>query len=293
MKSPQDLFAAISDVQDTLSPKLAGVAAYALGKPERFIRNTSREICAELKISEPTLIKFCQSLGYAGLSDFRIDYALALAHKAGAQGFVEPLAHDRRRVNPQAKARIARAAAAAIEGDRSLLIDNGSTAEAFALELDQFPALTIMTTGLLVAQNAMRHKRHKVMLTGGRIRPNSMSLTGPLVEESIGKMRFDTFLMGAASIDPVYGISTFEEDEAYLTRRMMDAARRVIVLADKTKFLKPALHRICEMAQVDVFVTDLVPDDPEFTAIEAQGVRVISAAQEEAAQKEDMPHDSA
>lgn len=275
---PQDIFAAILEVRDTGSPKLAGIAAYALKNPSQLIRNTSREICAELNTSEPTLIKFCQSFGYSGLSEFRIDFALALAEKAGHRGFVEPLANDRRRVNSAGKAMIARRAVAEVTEDQSLLIDNGSTAEAFALELGDMPALTIMTNGIQVAQNAMTHGVHTVMMTGGRIRPNSMSMTGPMVEDCIRQMRFDTFVMGAASIDPVHGISTFQEDEAYVTRRMMDAARRVIVLADRTKFLKPALHKICQLDQVDAVMTDLPPDDPHFTSIEAQGVRIISAS---------------
>ncbi|WP_235438867.1 DeoR/GlpR family DNA-binding transcription regulator [Candidatus Rhodobacter oscarellae] len=281
LKPPQDIFAAIGGKRDQLSPKLAGIASYALEKPEQFIRNTSREICSELNTSEPTLIKFCQTFGYSGLSEFRIDFALALARGGVAQGFVEPLTTDRRQVNSESKLRIARQAAIQVSGDQSLLIDNGSTAEAFARALADLPAMTVMTNGILVAQNAMTHKRHTVMLTGGRIRPNSMSLTGPLVESSLGQMRFDTFVMGAASIDATYGLSTFQEDEAQVTRRMMDAAQRVIVLADKTKFLKPALHRICDMGQVDLLVTDLPPNDPKFMELEAQGLRVISAAQNE------------
>ena len=275
---PADLVAAIADIRPTLSRKLDAIAAHALDAPERFIRNTSREICAELNTSEPTLIKFCQLFGYAGLSDFRIDLALALARPGRRAGFVEPLAGDRRRVNLAAKQRIARRAADLVSGDASLLIDNGSTAEIFATALDTVPALTIMTTGLWVAQNALAHGRHTVMLTGGRIRPNAMSMAGRMVEASIGTMHFDTFVMSADSVDPEQGLSTFQEDEAHNTRRMVEAARRVIVLADRTKILKPSLHRICDMGRVDTFVTDLEPGDPLIATIEAQGVTVLSVA---------------
>ncbi len=274
---PQDIFAAISAARGHLSPKLSAIASYALDQTEQFIRKTSKEICAELKTSEPTLIKFCQSFGFSGLSDFRIDLALALAQNRGGSRFVEPLARDRRQVNQLGKTRIARAAAELVAKDRSLLIDNGSTAEAFAQELGDLPSMTVMTNGIFVAQNVLQHEKHTVMLAGGRIRPNAMSMSGPLVETCIQQMRFDTFVMGAASLHPQFGVSTFQEDEAHATRRMMDAAERVIVLADKTKLLKPALHLICQMSQIDILVTDLPKDDPSFTAIEAQGIEVVSA----------------
>lgn len=272
-----DLLSAISAARTHMSPKLVTISAYALDHPEQLIRKTSKEICAELKTSEPTLIKFCQSFGYAGLSDFRIDLALALAQNRDTPQFVEPLALDRRQVNQTGKADIGRVAATLFQNEQSLLIDNGSTAEAFANELANVPAMTIMTNGILVAQKILAHGKHTVMMPGGRIRPNSLSMTGPLIQASLQHMQFDTFVMGAASLDPQHGVSTFHEDEAHTTRCMMEASRKVIVLADKTKFLKPALHKICQMKQIDILVTDLASDDPSIATIEAHGVQVISA----------------
>ncbi|GGL61694.1 hypothetical protein [Wenxinia marina] len=278
-----DLLAAIADAQPGLSPKLRAIAAYSLDAPERFIRNTSREICAALGTSEPTLIRFCQLFGYSGLSDFRIDLALALARKP-QPGFVEPLAHDRRQVNMEAKGRIAAAAAALVTEDRSLLIDNGSTAELFAQAIANADEKTIMTTGLMVAQHALASGRHTVMLTGGRIRPNALALTGRVVETVLASMRFDTFVMGADSVDPEQGLSTFLEDEAHHTRAMVEAAARVIVLADRTKFLKPSLHRICGLERVSILVTDLPPGDPLVGQVRARGVEVLLTPAAEAAE---------
>ncbi|KPP91409.1 MAG: RpiR family transcriptional regulator [Rhodobacteraceae bacterium HLUCCA08] len=279
---PPDLIQAIEDGRAQLSPKLQTIAAHALDHPERFIRDTSREICGALGTSEPTLIKFCQLFGYSGLSDFRI--ALALSHARLARGgLVEPMADDRRRVNVAAKRAIAAAAGALVAEDRSLLIDNGSTAELFAEQLGPDRPRTIMTTGLAVAQHALSHGVHEVMLTGGRIRPNAQVLTGRVVETVLASMRFDTFVMGADSVDPDLGLATFREDEAHITRAMVDAAARVIVLADRTKLLKPGLHRICDLDRVETLVTDLPPSDPMIARIEERGVRVLLAPPKESA----------
>lgn len=270
-----DLMASIRAELPSMTPKLRAIGSLALEDTERFIRNTSREICAEIGTSEPTLIRFCRLFGHSGLSDFRIDLALSLAKQPRDEGFVEPLAVDRRSVNLAAKRRIAERAVPLVEGDEALLIDNGSTAEFFAGALGDLDPLTIMTTGLVVAQNALRHGQHTVMLTGGRIRPNALSMSGRLVETTLREMRFDTFVMGADSIDAVQGLSTFREDEAHHTRAMVEAAERVVVLADRTKFSKPALHKICDLDRVALLVTDLPGDDPALSPIRAKGVEVV------------------
>ncbi|MGJ8612327.1 MAG: DeoR/GlpR family DNA-binding transcription regulator, partial [Octadecabacter sp.] len=195
----------------------------------------------------------------------------------GSSRFIEPLPNDRRQVNLAGKLRIAKMAIDVVRGDQSLLIDNGSTAESFAAELGPLPEMTIMTNGVFVAQNALSHGTHTVMLTGGRIRPNSMSMGGPMVATCLQQMRFDTFVMSAASVDPEFGLSTFLEDEAQVTRQMMQAAGRVVVLADKTKLMKPAMHVICQTGQIDVLITDLPADHPVIATIESHGVRVLSA----------------
>lgn len=140
VSTPSDLVAAIAEIRPELSRKHDLIAGYALDTPHAFIRNTSREICAELKTSEPTLIKFCQLFGYPGLSAFRIDLALAIARPERGGGFVAPAANNRRQVNLVAKQHMAWRAAALVADDQSLLIDNGATAEIFAIALDELPA---------------------------------------------------------------------------------------------------------------------------------------------------------
>jgi DeoR/GlpR family transcriptional regulator of sugar metabolism len=137
-----------------------------------------------------------------------------------------------------------------------------------------------MTRSLDVAQTVLRHKQHQVMLTGGSIRRETMSVSGRLVDTALSEMRFDTFVMGADSIEPETGVSTFLEDEAHENRAMIEASGRVIVLADKTKFSKPRLHRICAMDRITAIITDLEPNHEIANRIRERGVRVISTQED-------------
>ncbi|AJE48713.1 DeoR/GlpR family DNA-binding transcription regulator [Celeribacter indicus] len=270
-----DLLRRLETEGQTLTPKLRAIAAYALKETETFIRNTSRELCADLGVSEPTLIRFCREFGHTGLSEFRINLALSLAHQSDAGTFIEPLPTDRRLVNMDAKRAIAERAAQLVTGDSSFLIDNGSTAEFFASALADHAPMTVMTTGLIVARNLLSLGKHEVMMTGGTIRPDAMAMTGRLVESSLAHMRFDAFVMSADSVSAAAGLSTYREDEAHSNRAMIAASSRVIVLADSTKFSKPALHNICRFNAVATLVTDLPEESDELRAIRAQGVEVF------------------
>lgn len=254
-KTGVDLQAALHVAAEKGTPKLRKIAAFATQDPESFARMSAREICAQLDTSEPTLIRFCRQFGHAGLADFRIELVLAMAAQKPGLSFV-PHANDRRRVNIDAKQIIAERAIDLVADDRSLLIDNGSTAEAFAGMLERTTQKVVMTNGLKVAQNALECGRHRVMLTGGDILPETGSLRGRLVEDAIKDMHFDTFIMGADSIHPPSGVSTYSEAEAHITRAMLERAMRVIVLADHSKFRRPGLHHICALDRMDILVTD-------------------------------------
>ncbi|WP_169338267.1 DeoR/GlpR family DNA-binding transcription regulator [Neomegalonema perideroedes] len=258
---------------ETMTPKLRGIGELALRDPEAFIRKTSRELCLELGASEPTLIRFCKEMGYAGLAAFRID--LALEGSGPLSALVEPAVHERRSMNRAAKRRIAARAAPLVAGDSAILLDNGSSVESFAEHLRDAAPLTVMTTSLPIASMLMMQGRHEVMLTGGRVRPDSLALVGGLAEQALKGLRFDSFVMG------VYGIGKgriggSREDEARQTRAMAEAADRVILLADASKFSQPALYKVCDLGRAAILVTDLAPDHPAALEAVQAGVEVIS-----------------
>lgn len=275
-QNSQFLLTRIENERAGMTRKLKSIADLALQEPTRFIKMTAKEICEDVSTSEPTLIRFCQNFGYAGLSEFRIDLAVALATRSENTLHVEPIHSDRRNVNKKAKEDIADLAFELMKNDRTIIMDNGSTVEQLAKRLVHHDGLTVMTSGLIVAQNAMLSNKHKVILTGGEIRQDALSMCGRLVEMSIREMRFDTAYIGADSIDPISGLSTFLEDEAHQTRAMVFASKRLVVLADKSKFRKPSLHWICDIQNISTLITDAALDDPVLQDIRAQGVDVLS-----------------
>lgn len=250
------------------------VGTYLLGSPEAFIREPLQEIARAAGVSEPTVLRFCRQFGFKGLPDFRIALAMSLAREAGRSAFIDPGVTDKAVVNLGAKRAIARFALSLVGDDRSIIIDSGSTTQLFAENLRAAPGLVIMTTGLNIAEAFRGASQHTVMLPGGTVRFESNSLSGRMVESTLGGMRFDTIYLGADAIDPVLGLSTFNEAEAHQNAAMVAVSQRVIVLADSTKFRAPALHRICEPDRIHAVITDTGLSDETAALLEQNGVAV-------------------
>lgn len=270
----QSLIDTVSADLPELSKTFRRVAQYMLAAPDGFMHKSVQGIAAAAEVSEPTVIRFCRRYGFKGIPDFRIALAMALVNVSERSSFLDPQITDKAVVNLAPKRAIARFARTLVGADRSIIIDSGSTAQLFAETLRDAEPLFIMTTGLSIVDALRGAVQHSIMLPGGMLRHESRSLSVRMVENTLANMHFDALYLGADAIDPVSGLSTFNEEEARQNTAMINVSRRIVVLADSTKFRAPSLHRFCEIERIHTIVTDIGLGDDVAAAIEARGVTV-------------------
>ena len=75
----KDLFEKIIKVYPELSPKKMRVADLILKDHKKIFMMTAKEIAQECKVSEPTIIRFVNDLGFSGYMDF-VQYMKGLLH---------------------------------------------------------------------------------------------------------------------------------------------------------------------------------------------------------------------
>ena len=97
--------------------------------------------------------------------------------------------------------------------------------------------------------------RGHVVLTGG-VRTPSDSLVGPVADQAIAALHFDVLFLGVHGISVEAGLSTPNLAEAETNRRLVQSARRVVVVADHTKWGTVGLSSFAALEQVDTLVTD-------------------------------------
>lgn len=276
MSDHDDILQRIRDDRDSLSRAFRTIADFLTAEPGGFINTPMRALSERIGVSEPTLIRFARHYDYQGLPDLRLAVAMSLAASdKGASVNLEPRLKDKEAVNRAAKRAIAARAAELAADDNSLLLDSGSTVQHLAEALVAAPGKTILTTGLNAVLALRNADQHRLIMPGGTVRAGAMSLAGRMAEANLAEMNIDTVYLGADSLHPVHGLSTYGEEEAHLNRAMIRASRRVVALADASKFRSPALHHICDLSEVDIIITDSSLSPKHRAAIEATSTTLI------------------
>ncbi|MFF2652582.1 DeoR/GlpR family DNA-binding transcription regulator [Streptomyces sp. NPDC058045] len=186
----------------------------------------------------------------------------------GAVPVVEASTHEpgfeaKSGLEPTAKENIARAAAALVVPGTAIALSGGTTTFALAHHLLDVPELTVVTNSVRVAEvfhtaqrgTGRRPGAATVVLTGG-VRTPSDSLVGPVADQAIGALHFDLLFLGVHGISAEAGLSTPNLAEAETNRRLVRSARRVVVVADHTKWGTVGLSSFATLDEVDTLVTD-------------------------------------
>ncbi|MEI6894036.1 MAG: transcriptional repressor AgaR, partial [Colwellia sp.] len=160
------------------------------------------------------------------------------------------------------------------EGD-AIILDSGSTIAQLANSLQAFNRLVIMTNGLNIAQHLLEAPGVEVLMTGGVLRKSSLSFYGRQAEDSIERYHFDKVFLGVDGIDFNAGITTHFEYEAIINRHMIRVAKQVITVTDSSKFNRSGVHKICELSEIDVLITDSGIPDAFAQSLEKNGVKLI------------------
>ena len=191
---------------------------------------------------------------------------------------VENVGYDaRRQIAAREKMAIGRAAAELVPNDASLFINIGTTTEAVAQALLQHSGLMVITNNTNVA-NAMRaYPQVEVVIAGGVVRRSDGGIVGEAAVDFIRQFKVDFAIVGTSAIDGDGSLLDYDFREVKVAQAIMANARRVILVADSTKFDRTAPVRIGTIDQVDVFVTDRCPDGPLRGLLAAAGVDLVEA----------------
>ncbi len=176
------------------------------------------------------------------------------------------------------KQRIALVAAELVREKETIGFTAGTTTTQVARALRLRSGLHIVTNAVNIAMELSSSNGLETTLTGGCMRwPGAFSLVGPTALESLNAVVMDRVFLGVCGIDPQFGATTIESDEAAAHRAMSRRGKQVIVVADSSKIgmVSPAV--ICPIKDVDVLVTDDGISDQAMQTFKENGVHVLVA----------------
>ena len=155
------------------------------------------------------------------------------------------------------KEAIADAAVGLVQPGIAMGISAGTTTFALAQRLVDVAGLTVVTNAVRVAEvfYAGGRSDQTIILTGG-VRTPSDALVGPFAVAALRTIHLDMVFMGVHGMDPHSGFTSPNLAEAETDRALVDAARRLIVVADHTKWGVIGLSSFAALERADVLVTD-------------------------------------
>jgi DeoR family transcriptional regulator of aga operon len=195
----------------------------------------------------------------------------------------EPFRHDtsfqaRELRAADQKRRIGVAAAELIHEKETIGLTAGTTTTQIGRALRHRRGISVITNALNIGMELCNQPAIKTTLTGGTLAwAWTFALAGQPALNQLRDVFLDKVFLSVTGFDLERGITTLEIEEAAVALAMIRNAKRVIVVADSSKFgnVSPAL--ICPVASIHTVVTD--KDIPEAThkQLLARGIEVVLA----------------
>jgi DeoR family glycerol-3-phosphate regulon repressor len=155
---------------------------------------------------------------------------------------------------------------------------------AFAEELATVAGITVVTNGCHIATAMSRpgrqgpqHWRNSVFLLGGSYVDDGAETVGAIAHEQIRRFHAEHVVLTIGALNLVRGAMDYDMGETDVARAMIEQARKLTVLADRSKLGRTALFEVCPLAAIDRLITDVQPEGPLLDALLVAGVEILTA----------------
>jgi DeoR/GlpR family transcriptional regulator of sugar metabolism len=217
------------------------------------------DLTRELNVSDMTVRRDLDHLARQGLVDKVHGGATVPGRNSTDEpGFDAKLARERTEKNA-----IAAMATSLVRPGFAVGLSAGTTTWTLAHQLLEVAGITVVTNSVQIASVFYQNPRadQTVVLTGG-VRTPSDSLVGPVAVATLRSLNLDIVFLGVHGMDERTGFSSPNLLEAETSRALAQSGRRLVVVADHTKWGGIGISTIAALEDADVVVTDarLHPD---------------------------------
>ncbi len=182
---------------------------------------------------------------------------------------------DRETTAAAEKQAIAKAIAQLIPENQTVILDGGTTCFQVARAL-QSRRLNVITNSVHVASLLSTDLATEVTLLGGYVYPRTGVALGSMAMQMLEGLHATQLVLSCAGVTEE-GAYNSNQMMVEVERRMIQIAEQVILAADHTKFGMRAVVKLCDLASVDVIVTDAAAPQATREWLSRTGRRVIYA----------------
>ncbi|ADL42091.1 transcriptional regulator, DeoR family [Caldicellulosiruptor obsidiansis OB47] len=178
--------------------------------------------------------------------------------------------------NIEGKKQIALSLIKYIEDGDTLVMDSSTSALQVAKLLKTKKKITVITNSeQIINELKVFEDTIKVISTGGTLRNKSLSLVGPIAEQTLRSLNANKAIISCKGFDIEKGFTESNELEAQVKKLMIEIADKVYMIADHTKMNKTALVNIATLDDVDFIFTDKILPPSQENAIKEKNVEIV------------------
>jgi DeoR family transcriptional regulator, fructose operon transcriptional repressor len=208
------------------------------------------ELAELFDVSSMTIRRDLQALEEQGLVE-----AVHGGARSSLQSPFELSFAQRELVNAEAKRAIGRLAASLVSDGEAIALDASTTTVQVARNLAG-RRVTVVTNGIKAAAELGHRPGIDVIVTGGQLHQTA-SLVGPFARATIEQLRVDWLFFSVTGITDDLALTGPSEFDAETKAALMGIARRVVLVADSTKFGRESYVRVAPLSAVHDVVTDM------------------------------------
>lgn len=181
----------------------------------------------------------------------------------------------RKRSNVAEKQLIAEKIAPLIHDGDYIMLDASSTAIYVTECIKDLKNITLITNSVEILLELADKKDWKILSTGGALKRGGLSLVGTSAERMIRGFHVDLAVCSCKGLDINKGITDSNEKDSEIKQAIFAAADKKVLAVDSTKFDRISFVRVCDIADVDVIVTDVQPADRWIEHCKEKNVQLI------------------
>ena len=172
------------------------------------------------------------------------------------------------------KRRIGLAAAEMVADGDVIAIGAGTTTTQVARSIRHRKGITVVTNAINIAMELSHQPDLKIIVTGGTLSGDWFALVGPTAIASVGEIFVDKVFIGVDGINAERGLTTNYPEQAVIHRAMIRQARRKIVVADHNKIGLTGTALICQVSEMDLFITNKGASDKLISPFSEHGIKI-------------------
>lgn len=181
--------------------------------------------------------------------------------------------------NKHEKELIGKLAAQCVNDGDIIFIDSGTTTVEMFEHL-KHKEITIITSNLDFIVRALAYPNLTIICVGGMLERKTSSFVSLNEPSILLSYNIQKAFMASTGISLEIGVTNASALETEIKRTAVDRSMRTFLLVDHTKFDRYGLMTYCQLSDVDVLVTDQVPDPKYLDYARIHEIEILTPAPE-------------